>query len=109
MLRKAWGPRSRWGAALDIHKPKPWHGVREFLKEFGTIVLGVLVALAAEQGVEWLHIQHQIADAREALREEISNDATVAVQGREENRCTLALLDRFAAWAKGGPRPDVAH
>ena len=30
---------------MDIHKPKPWHGVREFLKEIGTIVIGVLIAL----------------------------------------------------------------
>jgi len=37
---------------MDIHhKPKTWHGWHEFLKEFGTIVLGVSVALAAEQGV----------------------------------------------------------
>jgi hypothetical protein len=40
---------------MDIHKPKPWHGWREFLKEYLIIVVGVLTALAAEQGVEWLH------------------------------------------------------
>ena len=43
---------------MDIHKPKPWHGVREFLKEYAIIVVGVLTALAAEQGVEWLHWRH---------------------------------------------------
>jgi hypothetical protein len=37
---------------MDIHKPKPWHGWREFGKELGTIVLGVLIALGAEQAVE---------------------------------------------------------
>ena len=37
---------------MDIHKPKPWHGVREFLKEYVIIVVGVLTALAAEQAVE---------------------------------------------------------
>ena len=42
---------------MDIHKPKPWHGVREFLKEYVIIVVGVLTALAAEQGVEWLRWQ----------------------------------------------------
>ena len=40
---------------MDIHKPKPWHGWPEFLKEIGTIVIGVLIALAGEQAVEWLH------------------------------------------------------
>ena len=27
---------------MDVHKPKPWHGWREFLKEYGIIVLGVV-------------------------------------------------------------------
>ncbi len=57
---------------MEIHKPKPWHGWREFLKEFGTIVLGVSVALAAEQGVEWWHWQSEVTAARAALREEMS-------------------------------------
>jgi len=35
---------------VEVHKPKPWHGVREFLKEYVIIVVEVLTALAAEQG-----------------------------------------------------------
>ena len=53
---------------MDIHKPKPWHGVREFLKEYLIIVVGVLTALGAEQGVEWLHWRHVIAEARHELK-----------------------------------------
>ena len=34
---------------MEIHKPKPIHNWRDFLKEVGTIVLGVCVALGAEQ------------------------------------------------------------
>jgi hypothetical protein len=34
---------------MDIHKPKPWHGWREFLKEYATLVIGVLTALAFQQ------------------------------------------------------------
>src|SRR5579864_6640258 len=52
---------------MDIHKPKPWHGVREFLKEYVIIVVGVLTALGAEQGVEWLHWRQVTADAREVI------------------------------------------
>ena len=52
---------------MDIHKPKPWHGVREFLKEYVIIVVGVLTALGAEQAVEWLHWRHEVHQAREAL------------------------------------------
>ncbi len=52
---------------MDIHKPKPWHGLREFLKEYVIIVVGVLTALGAEQGVEWLHWRHQAEAAREDM------------------------------------------
>jgi hypothetical protein len=41
---------------MEFHKPKPIHNWREFLKEYAIIVLGVATALAAEQGVEWLHL-----------------------------------------------------
>jgi hypothetical protein len=52
---------------VDLHKPKPWHGVREFLKEYVIIVVGVLTALGAEQVVETLHWRHEVALAREAI------------------------------------------
>jgi len=56
---------------MDIHKPKPWHGVREFLKEYVIIVVGVLTALGAEQVAEWLHWREQVALADEALTAEV--------------------------------------
>ena len=40
---------------MDVHKPKPIHGWRDLVKEIGVIVIGVAIALAGEQGVEWLH------------------------------------------------------
>jgi len=52
---------------VDLHKPKPWHGVREFLKEYLIIVVGVLTALAAEAVVEWAHWRHQAELAHGAL------------------------------------------
>ena len=52
---------------MDLHKPKPWHNVREFLKEYVIIVVGVLTALGAEQGVEWLHWRHLAAQAEADL------------------------------------------
>jgi hypothetical protein len=90
---------------MDIHKPKPWHGVREFLKEIGTIVIGVLIALGAEQTVEWLHRQQEVAEAREALKEEMTRDLTWMQINIEETPCLQARLDRVAAWINGGPRP----
>ena len=40
---------------MHFHLPKPLHGWREFAGEVGIIVIGVLIALGAEQVVETLH------------------------------------------------------
>jgi hypothetical protein len=56
---------------MDIRKPKPWHGFREFLKEYVIIVVGVLTALAAEQAVEWLHWQAQVRATEQSLLAEV--------------------------------------
>jgi hypothetical protein len=60
--------------SMEIHKPKPIHSWREFLKEYAIIVLGVATALAAEQGVEWLHWQGEVKTARQAIYAEIGNN-----------------------------------
>ncbi|MBV9549475.1 MAG: hypothetical protein JO256_07360 [Alphaproteobacteria bacterium] len=59
---------------MEIHKPKPFHNWREFLKEYAIIVLGVATALAAEQAVEWLHWQGEVRAARQAIFAEIADD-----------------------------------
>ncbi|MBV9549482.1 MAG: hypothetical protein JO256_07395 [Alphaproteobacteria bacterium] len=56
---------------MDIHKPKPFHDWREFLKEYAIIVLGVATALAAEQAVVILHDRAKAAEARANIRAEI--------------------------------------
>jgi hypothetical protein len=37
---------------MRVHLPKPLHGWRAFVGEVGVIVLGVLIALGAEQMVQ---------------------------------------------------------
>ena len=59
---------------MDIHKPKPWHSVREFLKEYVIIVVGVLTALGAEQLAEEIHWTHRVHGAEEAIRAELRQD-----------------------------------
>jgi hypothetical protein len=91
---------------MDIHKPKPWHGLREFSKELVTIVLGVLIALSAEQAVEWLHVRTEMAEARAAMRIEIRDDLRALVSEAREDACYRSRMDAFAAWARGdAPRP----
>ena len=90
---------------MDIHKPKPWHSAREFLKEFAIIVLGVLVALGAEQTAEWLHRQAEVREARAALHAEIADDMMWAQFNQRREVCGAAYLEKYVAWAEGGPPP----
>jgi hypothetical protein len=92
---------------VEIHKPKPAHTVREFLIEIGTIICGILIALALEQVVEGIHRRAEVREAREALQDEIRDNASTLVFGVEEDKCLLPKLDAFAAWARGGPKPPA--
>jgi hypothetical protein len=90
---------------MDIHKPKPWHGVREFLKEYLIIVVGVLTALGAEQTVEWLHWRHEAARAEKELAAGLQPDLLNAVTWIAQKPC-------FHAWtaplAEGLQTPGAA-
>ena len=94
---------------MDIHKPKAAHSWREFVVEIGTIICGILIALSLEQGVEWLHHQSEVAETREALGRELSDNLKTVRQARAENQCLLALGQRYVGWAKGGPRPVITR
>ena len=93
---------------MDIHKPKPWHGLREFLKEYLIIVIGVLTALAAEQAVEWVHRRIELGETRDAIRAEVARNAEAAEVTAYEDGCLIGYDDRLIAWAKGGPAPGPA-
>jgi hypothetical protein len=96
---------------MDIHKPKPWHGVHELLKEIGIIVIGVLIALGAEQSVEWLHWRERATHAETAMRQDV-NDVLDGMMERIEiqpclDRRLVAMRDRLIAsgpqWAPMSP------
>jgi len=63
---------------MEIHKPKAAHSWREFLVEIGTIICGILIALALEQAVEWSHGQERLREVREQLHAEISSNVRAA-------------------------------
>jgi hypothetical protein len=80
------------GDTVDIHKPHPWHGWREFLKEYGIIVLGVLTALSLEQAVEALHWRHKVDETERQLRAELKVDLVTAYLWLAASDCEEARL-----------------
>ncbi len=97
----------RLGGGMEIHKPKPWHGLREFGKEVATIVLGVLIAIGAEQIVEQAHWRHEVEAERAALQNEAQENVTTAAYRVAEQPCVerrLAEIELgFRRQAKGEP------
>ena len=59
---------------MEFHKPHAAKTWGEFFIEIGTIVTGILIALALEQGLQALH-DHKVEDeARAALRDEAAQN-----------------------------------
>jgi hypothetical protein len=81
---------------MDIRKPKLIHNWREFFKEVGTIVLGVSIALAAEQGVEYFHWRSEVAQARAAIAREMMSNVNNAIGRLRTKDCTERRLDQLA-------------
>ena len=80
---------------MDIHKPKPSHGLREFLKEYVIIVLGVVTALTAEQTVVWLHDRQAAAEARAAVRAEVRKNLSDMQYRLATQSCVEKRLDEI--------------
>jgi len=97
---------------MDIHKPKPWHGVREFLKEYAIIVVGVLTALGAEAVVQALHERTIAAEAREAVKAEVRENLWWLERRAAYEPCirrTLAELTGILGQVRRGEKPPVVH
>ena len=94
---------------MHIHKPKPVHGVREFLSEIGVIVVGVLIALALEQGVEALDWSHKVAQAEVRLAADLRDDSAYAAQYEILKPCVDGYLDRMQADLLKHDSADMMH
>ena len=94
---------------MDIHKPKPWHGLREFLKEYLIIVVGVLTALGAEQGVEALRERHNAAEARENIKDELATDVANLANREQIQPCIDKRLDEVETAIATSRKPGFSR
>lgn len=88
---------------MHLHLPKPLHGWRAFVGEVGIIVLGVLIALGAEQFAMTIHQRQEARQADDIIRGELEFNLG-RLQSRMQIRACVdrrieevqALLDRAA-------------
>ena len=78
---------------MDIHKPKPVHSWREFLSEIAVVVVGISIALGAEQAIEWLHWRHEVEVERHSLLAEAQDALDVIVDRQVMQGCVDARLN----------------
>lgn len=82
---------------MHFHLPKPLHSWREFAGEVGIIVLGVLIALGAEQLVEVAHQQREAVQAENTIRDEIELNLGRLQSRRAIHRCVDRRIEDVQA------------
>ena len=103
---------------MEIHKPKPVHNWRELASEVGVVVVGIIIALSAEQFLERLEWHHKISRAEEQMRLEMSADdgpevlqrvalADCVDHGLAEIRASVERADDRAAVVTAISRFDI--
>jgi hypothetical protein len=88
---------------MHFRLPKPLHGWREFAGEVGIIVIGVLIALGAQQAVETWHARADVGQLLGAFRAELADDRARWEDMRAADACTLQRLDALERWAATAP------
>jgi len=71
---------------------------RHFITEIAIVVVGVLIALAAQQTVDSLNWRAQLREFREAVDVELAHDFAVLDHRRAQQPCVLRRIDELERW-----------
>ena len=77
---------------MHVSMPKPLHGWREFAGEVGVVLLGVLLALGAQQLVSDWQWRSDVRDADARISEELSFDVALAYERSAIDTCLRPRL-----------------
>jgi hypothetical protein len=88
---------------MHFHLPKPLHGWREFAGEVGIIVLGVMIALGAEQILQSIHERSQVGQLRDALRAELADDRARWEDIHAGDNCSARRIEALEHWLAVAP------
>jgi len=97
---------------MAMRFPAPLNGWRAFAGEVGTIVLGVLLALGAQELMQELHWRSEVKQTRRALDGELARDLAAFNYRHRNKACTaerLAELRRWTAALASGERMSLKH
>ena len=94
---------------MRFHLPKPLHGWREFTGEVGIIVLGVLIALGAQQFVENMQWKHDVEFQRKALRSEAQDMFEAIAERGAQQECVDRRLKEIASLLERHASGEPVH
>lgn len=83
---------------MAVRVPRALLGWRKFIGELWIIVLGVFIALSAEQWVQNREWREQVSRFREALRVEIAQNMGSYEFRRAQDRCVETRIDDLERW-----------
>jgi hypothetical protein len=78
---------------MHFHLPKPLHGWREFAGEVGIIVIGVLIALGAEQVLDNVRWHQKVDAAQRSIDFELNDELDYSEEAVALGRCTGPFVD----------------
>jgi len=82
---------------MHVHLPKPLHGWREFTGEVGIIVIGVLIALAAQQVVESAQWRSKVNAAQTSIDFELNDQLDYSEEVLRFRPCAGPFIDALEA------------
>jgi len=85
---------------MRIRIPTPLKGWRVFAGEVGTILVGVLLALGAQELVQSLHWKRAVKETRKALDAELARDLAAFDYRFDQRPCIAERLSELSRWAE---------
>jgi hypothetical protein len=85
------------GSTMRFLIPKPLHGWRAFAGEVGIIVIGVLIALGAQQVAQNVQERGEARDAEQAIRGELEHNMALLRSRAETKACVDARIAELQA------------
>ncbi len=91
-------PPPAWRGRLG--RLSPAHGWPSFFTELVTVILGVFLALGAQQAVDWWNNRNDVIAFRAALDDEVAGNLAQYRERMKQNECIKNRLDMLDAWQR---------